>query len=53
MKKYTFEVIVYQGSDHFWDDIKGTGCDEILEAIQEELETYDAEVKLIKFEDQS
>lgn len=60
MKRYTLEVVINQGSDHFWDSIKGTGCDEVLEAIKAALaehgwdadyEFADTSVRLVKFEE--
>ena len=33
-KKYTFEVIIHSGNDHFWDEIKGSWCDEVTENVK-------------------
>ena len=55
MRKYTFELVIKEGNDEFWESAKGTGCDEVTSAIEELLKTYgwnDAELKLRKFEDE-
>lgn len=52
MKKYRFEVVIHEGSDEFWESIHAkTGCDEVLECIREELDTWDAEIKLVEYSD--
>lgn len=38
MKKYKFEVIINEGNDEFWESISNkTGCDEVLELVEESL----------------
>ena len=55
MKKYTLELVVNEGNDEFWEQIADngkTGCDEILDAITEQLGNWpEIEIKMIKFED--
>lgn len=56
MKKYTFQVVIEEGSDEFWEEIynKGiTGCDQVKELVEDFLDhlfTGD-NVKLIEFRD--
>ena len=61
MKKYTFEVTIFEGSDEFWDDItqlgKRSGADLLHKEISQILREhgfYNDEVdtvKLVKYED--
>lgn len=52
MKKYTFRVVIEEGSDEIWDDLIGrTGCDELVEHIKCELVNWTEDVKLIKYEE--
>ena len=57
MKTYTFEVIVREGDDEFWENIKGTGCDEVFTLLDNLLFnggfSYgdDCGLKLVKYED--
>lgn len=40
MKRYTFELIINEGNDEFWEEIKDSGksgCDDIKEAIEQSL----------------
>lgn len=64
MKTYTFELVVKEGNDEFWDDISsvgGNGCDEVEEAIERALaahgflsgENEDVSLKLISFSNRS
>lgn len=51
-KRYKFEVVITEGYDHFWDSIQGkTGCDEVLEAMKDELYTWDPEITLVEYTD--
>ena len=56
MKKYTFEVIIKEGYDEWWEELltnKKTGCEEILQDLEGTLDAVglDAEIRLIKYED--
>jgi hypothetical protein len=38
-KKYVFELTIHEGSDEFWDSIKGkTGCDEVTYELKKLIE---------------
>lgn len=61
MKRYTFEVVVEEGNDEFWEELKdsnSTGCDQMTAAILDSIDTGNATmgmaatVKLTRFEDQ-
>ena len=40
MKKYTFEVTVFEGNDGFWESLEGkTGCDELTTFLTEIFES--------------
>jgi hypothetical protein len=56
MKRYTFELVVTEGSDEGWEEITEngkTGCDEVLEMVKNELYNIglDVDIKLVKYED--
>jgi len=55
MKTYTFEIVIEEGSDEFWEEITAdnrTGCDAVLEHVQTNLaHCFPESVRLIKFED--
>lgn len=38
MKTYTFELIVKEGSDEFWEEIKGSGCDDVFDLVSRGLQ---------------
>jgi hypothetical protein len=57
MKKYTIEVIIYEGNDEFWEEIGDkTGCDEVLDLAHRAFSDYgfwngeQCEIKFKKFE---
>ncbi len=57
MKTYTFKLVIREGNDEFWEGLKGTGCDEVHEAIKACLQgqgwlVEDDELTLTKFEDE-
>jgi len=60
MKKYTIEVTIYEGNDHFWNEILTdgrTGCDDVLDCVksliqQDGFDDENTEVKLIGYTDQ-
>lgn len=54
MKRYKFEVIITEGCDEFWDEIKGeSGCDaveaDLKTALNHHLGPDATTVKLIEF----
>lgn len=61
MKKYTFELVIDEGNDHFWDSLKesnSTGCDDVTAMVSELLEDggpyvlgENCHLKLVKYED--
>ena len=55
MKKYTFEIVIEEGNDEFWEELVNdnkTGCDEILTDLNQILNQtgYNNTVKLLKYE---
>lgn len=54
MKQYTFEVIVDEGYDEFWESLRGkTGCDDVKEGLEQALDSFgwSYSIQLKKFED--
>ena len=52
MKRYKFELVIEEGHDEFWESIANkTGCDEMLEVVNELLADWDAKVKLVEYTD--
>ena len=56
MKIYTFEVVIKEGNDEWWEELNKsgkTGCEEILEDLEGTLDAVglDVKVRLIKYED--
>lgn len=56
MKKYTFELVITEGNDEFWESIKDkSGCDEVNKLISDILIDngffeHEANLKLKKYE---
>lgn len=58
MKRYTFEIVVEEGNDEFWESLEGkSGCDEVKAMIVSQLfeiglsEEYEnTKITLKKFE---
>lgn len=39
MRRYEFKVVIFEGSDEFWESIKDkTGCDEVKVCVVEALD---------------
>lgn len=54
MKKYTFQVVVTEGCDDFWESFiesDSTGCDEVLAEVRDALFDFTQDIKLVKYED--
>ena len=55
MKTYTFEIVIEEGSDEWWEEITAedkSGCDEVLAEVKEKVAyLFPESVKLTKFED--
>jgi len=56
MKQYTFEIVVSEGNDEFWEEITAlgkTGCDDVLAEITDLFSTrgFEPEIRLIKYID--
>lgn len=55
MKIYKFEVIIDEDDSEFWDevaDMKGTGCDLVLENVESRLKDMGAVVVLREYRDE-
>ncbi|MDX9695383.1 MAG: hypothetical protein RBT49_06295 [Bacteroidales bacterium] len=57
MKQYTFELIIKEGNDEFWEELiekDETGCDLVYVLLKNciEKDGFDCELKLKRFEDQ-
>lgn len=59
MKRFTFEIVIEEGNDEFWESITAggkSGCDEVLEMVkndlwQQGLDEQNCSIKLVKFVD--
>lgn len=56
MRRYEFKVVIFEGSDEFWESIKGkSGCDEVKDLVLDALGSMgfevgdDLEVELTSF----
>lgn len=56
MKRYTFELIVDEGNDEFWESIENTGCDQVHDMVVDGLNSIglftdtNCSLKLVKYE---
>jgi hypothetical protein len=57
MKRYFIEVVIEERLDEFWEEITAngkTGCDELLNVINEELQNYSpVSIVMKKFEEKT
>ena len=54
MKRFTFEVVLEEGNDEFWEDIGAkTGIDEVSHLMTEAISQVfpEAEVRLVEYTD--
>ena len=54
MKQYIFELVIYEGSDEFWESLSDvSGCDEVLSNLRQDLNETGLhyEIKLKQFND--
>ena len=57
MKTYKFEIIVTEGYDEFWEELKESGrsgCDEVMDGLREMLRDnpqFDATISLVEYTD--
>lgn len=54
MKQYKFELIINEQSDEFFEQFSQggkSGCDEVMEAVKDELQNYDFEIRLTGYTD--
>jgi hypothetical protein len=56
MRKYTFEIVLNEGNDEFWEELEGTGCDQVKELVVDIFAQFgfteeECEVTLKTFED--
>lgn len=54
MRRYEFKVILEEGRDEFWENIRAggrSGCEEVASEVRVALESWGALITLTKFED--
>jgi len=57
MREYVIELAIYEGRDEFWESIKNTGCDEVVDLVSDLMESQgfqkdiDFIVKLKEYKD--
>ncbi len=39
MKRYEFNIVIKEENDEFWNDMPGTGCDEVQDMVRDVLAT--------------
>lgn len=56
MKRYKFEVVIFEGNDEFWESIGDkSGCDEVQKSVETALAeigyfaSENADIKLVEF----
>lgn len=53
-KRYVFEVVIPEGGDEFWEEIDRSGmsgCDLVADSVMADLQSWNAEIRLVSFED--
>lgn len=58
MRKYEFKLVIHEGCDEFWEELKDTGCDEVLKFVKDALAEAalyvgdNCELNLVKYTDE-
>lgn len=51
MKRYKFEIVIEEGYDEFWEQLQGTGCDEMVDNVVAALSDWNPVVTLVEYKD--
>jgi len=57
MRRYEFKLVVHEGCDEFWEELKKTGCDDVLKFVEDTLAEAalyvgkNCELKLVQYSD--
>ena len=51
MKRYKFEIVIEEGYDEFWEQLQGTGCDEMVDNVVAALGDWNPAVTLVEYKD--